>query len=497
MRKKSLQKVAMEQVGHTREEDKQRKISNINPPSLKHRKPSMDYSNFEKQAHNNSERKVSLKSICILSKETPPVEYDPYEHRNVKNPTSYFQTLIHMIKGSMGTGILAMPYAFSNAGYLIGIFGTLLIGFICTYTVHMLVSSAYELCKRHKKPSMTYPEATEAAIAGGPVPFRGLAKVAKATCNAFLLMYEIGGCGIYIVFISTNLKDVVDQYQFPEHRWEVRWYCLFILGPLILLKCIRSYKYLAPLSTIANILSITSFLITFYYLFSDLPDISNREAIAPIEKLPLYFGTVVFAMEAIGVVFPLENEMSDPKSFGTLFGVLNCSMIPITLLYTCVGLFGFLRYGDKVLGSITLSLPPDKIFSQAVRVMLSISIFCTYGLLLHPAIDIIWTDFVKPRVTGKHIVWEYVVCISTVLLTFFLAVAVPFLELFISFVGAFCMSMLGLMFPAVVQTCTFWHELSGTRFVLFFLKNVSIAMIAAYGLALGVKTSFEGIIEKF
>lgn len=47
-------------------------------------------------------------------------------------------------------GILAMPNAFLNAGYAVGFAGTIIIGIICTYCIHMLLRSHYELCKRKK-----------------------------------------------------------------------------------------------------------------------------------------------------------------------------------------------------------------------------------------------------------------------------------------------------------------------------------------------------------
>lgn len=54
------------------------------------------------------------------------------------------------MKGSLGTGILAMPNAFNHSGYVVGSIGTIIIGIICTYCIHMLLRSAYELCKRKK-----------------------------------------------------------------------------------------------------------------------------------------------------------------------------------------------------------------------------------------------------------------------------------------------------------------------------------------------------------
>lgn len=54
---------------------------------------------------------------------------------------------------------------------------------------------------------------------------------------------------------------------------------------------------------------------------------------------------------------PLKNQMKTPEKFGSVFGVLNASMLPITLLYTFIGFFGYLKYGEDIKGSITLNLP--------------------------------------------------------------------------------------------------------------------------------------------
>lgn len=58
---------------------------------------------------------------------------------------------------------------------------------------------------------------------------------------------------------------------------------------------------------------------------------------------------------------PLENEMKTPKSFGGSIGVLNKSMFMIVILYIGMGLFGYLKYGSKSAGSITLNLPTNEL----------------------------------------------------------------------------------------------------------------------------------------
>lgn len=77
-------------------------------------------------------------------------------------------TLIHLLKASLGTGILSMPQAIYHAGYVLGSIGTVVIGLIAVYCMQILLESHYELCKRRKVPSMDYPTIAASAILEGP-----------------------------------------------------------------------------------------------------------------------------------------------------------------------------------------------------------------------------------------------------------------------------------------------------------------------------------------
>lgn len=91
-----------------------------------------------------------------------------------------------------------------------------------------------------------------------------------------------------------------------------------------------------------------------------MDNLSNYDAVNPkFSEFPLFFGTTLFAIEAVGVVVALENNMKTPKSFGARFGVLNVGMTVITLLYAAFGFLGFWRYGAESKDSITLNLPSE------------------------------------------------------------------------------------------------------------------------------------------
>lgn len=113
-------------------------------------------------------------------------------------------------------------------------------------------------------------------------------------------------------------------------------------------------------------------------MFRDPISVEGKKSVGTLHDFPLFFGTVLFALEAIGVIMPLENEMRTPKSFGGNFGVLNRSMILIIFLYVGMGFFGYLKYGADIKGSITLNLPQDELY-----------VFCAVFNYLHKILIIV------------------------------------------------------------------------------------------------------------
>lgn len=56
---------------------------------------------------------------------------------------------------------------------------------------------------------------------------------------------------------------------------------------------------------------------------------------------------------------PVENSMENPQRFLGCPGVLNITMTIVVSLYAILGVFGYLTYGEAVMGSITLNIPTE------------------------------------------------------------------------------------------------------------------------------------------
>lgn len=113
-------------------------------------------------------------------------------------------------------------------------------------------------------------------------------------------MYQIGVSSIYFVFISDNFKALIDHAFDTEI--DKRYVMLMILLPLILTNWIQNLKYLSPFSTIGNGVTIIAFGVISYYIFREPLSLDNRKPYGTISEFPQFFGTVLFALEAIGTV---------------------------------------------------------------------------------------------------------------------------------------------------------------------------------------------------
>ncbi|KPJ19770.1 Proton-coupled amino acid transporter 4 [Papilio machaon] len=548
--------------------------------------------------------------------------YNPFEHRNVLHPTSTLGSFFHLLKSSLGSGLLAMPAAFKHTGLIPGCIGTALVGVIATHCVHILVTTSREICSHCRVSSLSYTDTCEKVFKHGPHKLRKYSQIVRHFADYAMAAVCLGGTSVYVIFIASSLKDICDHFN-PNYTFTVKEYCGFLLIPLIALTQIRHLKFLVPFSLLANICLLLTFVITCIYTFSDLKDLStvklasspaqwplflshndlltpndsNRcrylstglitatlrvngwtiadsnlillffcqkicdhfnpnytftvkeycgflliplialtqirhlKFLVPFSLLanicllltfvitciytfsdlkelstvklasspaqwPLFLSTAIFAMEGINVVMPVENEMRKPEHFLGCPGVLNVTMVLVAVLYAVVGVFGYLKYGDDVKGSITINLPQDEILALIAKVMVATAVYFTYCLQMYAPMDIIWTRIKDSMKQKFHNTGQIILRTISVALTVILAVAVPDLELLIGLVGAIFFSTLGLFIPIVVETVHKWDRGLG-KFKYILWKNTLLLLFYLLVLISGCYSSIKEIIIKY
>ncbi|XP_046994934.1 proton-coupled amino acid transporter-like protein pathetic [Schistocerca americana] len=439
---------------------------------------------------------VAVSTAILVSKsDADETEYDPFEHRNLRHATTDFETLVHLMKGSLGSGILSMPLAFLNAGLLCGLIATCVVGVICTYCVQTLVKCSHILCRRSKVPTLSFSETAKTAFLMGPPILHKFSGFSAGCINTLLVIDLLGCCCVYNVFVARNIQQVAEFYIVKD--WQFQYYLLIMAPLLILINWVRDLKYLAIFSLLANILLTFGLGITFYYIFSDLPPIihSGLPQFSSWEQLPLFFGTAIFALEGIGVVMPLANKMKTPAHFVGCPGVLNIGMTIVVALYVSVGFFGYLKYGSTTEANITLNLPTSEVLAQLVKIKIAVAIFFTYALQFYVPFEVIWNAS-KHYFGSYRLLAEYALRTVLVLCTVGVAAAVPNIGPFISLVGAVSLSTMGIIFPAIIELTTFWDSPGLGTCYWHLWKNILIIMFGVLGFATGTWSSLKEIIEQ-
>uniref|UniRef100_A0A6M2DZE5 Putative amino acid transporter n=1 Tax=Xenopsylla cheopis TaxID=163159 RepID=A0A6M2DZE5_XENCH len=311
------------------------------------------------------------------------------------------------------------------------------------------------------------------------------------------MTYFSAGC-VYIVFIATSIGEVANHYIVEDGgaKIEIRIYILMVIVPLLIIGQIKELKYLVPFSAIANLCLIVSFAITLYYLLKKREPIESLDYMGEINTLPLFFSTVIFAMEGIGVVMPVENSMKKPQHFLGCPGVLNCAMLIVIILYTIIGFFGYWCYGHEVKGSITENLPVGEELAQTVKILIGLSILFTFGLQFYVPTSLLWGKIGDKVPKHRQNLVQIAMRIVIIFLMLGLALAVPDLEPFIGLVGAVFFSILGLTVPSVVETVHRWNGRLG-KLNWIFWKNLVLFIFSMFALITGSITSIEKIIELY
>ena len=425
---------------------------------------------------------------------------DP-EPRRPSALTSDTAALMNIMKSSIGTGILAMPSAFRNAGLAVGAVGVPLIGIVTIHCMHLLVRCEEELCRRLDQPYLEFERVARNAFSVGPAFLRPHAERAATAVFVFLCITQIGYCSCYALFAAESLSEITHDFFHVDVSTQA---ILFMLLPIMLVaNLIKSLPNLSHFSSVANLLQLAGLCYIYGSLVNDLPSTGSVPAVADWRTLPLFFGTAIYAFEGIGTVLPIKKGMRQPTAFGGWIGVLNTAMVVVACLYIGMGFFGFLKYGAEVKGNIAFNLPEGAL-NTSVKLMFAIAIFMSYPLQMFVPISMIWPKLKQALAleenTEKYEYFDFGFRFLMVTATFVAAAVVPKLDLFISLVGAFCSSCLAWIFPPLFHTLTFWdsqEELGRCRFIAYVSKNCFIALFGFIGFLTGTYCSMREVVSHF
>ena len=97
---------------------------------------------------------------------------------------------------------------------------------------------------------------------------------------------------------------------------------------------------------------------------------------------------------------------------------------------------------------------------------------------------------------AKQVLAEIVLKIALTLFTVAVAIAIPVIGAFVSLVGAIGIGVLGLVFPPIIETITYWDRPGLGKFYWRLWKNYGLLLFAVLTCFIGAYQSVLGIVQE-
>jgi proton-coupled amino acid transporter len=305
----------------------------------------------------------------------------------------------HLLKAVMGAGSFALPWAFLQAGYLLG---PLLLVSVCALSAQMHVTLVR--CRREASSRAGYGK-LEIGEAGASrtlmerqsaAPLLNYQELAQSllgaaggrVVTACLLCASIGVCSAYVVFITENVCSVVDSgCKAAGSRLVVT---IPIMTTLVLLALLRDHSRLSFTSLLGDVAILGGTVIVAAGALTQADTEQRLLSSEPLQwaspsTLPLSFGIIAFLYCTQFLTLPIEASMRHPEEYS--FAVWSV-FVGTAAANLCFALLCLFTWRQSVHEIVILNVASG-FFTMLAKLCLCVDLLFSYPLVLFPAVEMI------------------------------------------------------------------------------------------------------------
>lgn len=371
------------------------------------------------------------------------------------------QVAVNIFISFVGCGMLGMPYAFSQAGWVLSIIALFTMSTLNVYAMLLLVKTRGKLESKGHTDIEGYGDVGR-VIAGS---------FGEKLVNTCLVITQIGFATAYIIFIAANINNIAGI-----NRAYICFGCVPILAVLIQLK---EMKHLSPFSLIADVANLAGLSAVLFQDWKSYNDYHDPVIAYNFSKV-LYVASVsLYALEGVGMVLPLESSCQDRKWFPSL---LRNTVFAITVLMAVFGICGYFAWGSATEAPVTLNLDGGP--ATIVKLALCVGLYLTFPIMMFPVNEVMEDLFLGEGSRNNKVFRATVVVFSCTV-----AWLVPDFGQFLGLVGASLCTILGFILPCYFHLQAFekselkWWELILDRFLIVF------------GIAFGIMGTYTSFVD--
>lgn len=313
-----------------------------------------------------------------------------------------------MVRGNLGPGMLALPYAFGQAGWLAGAVVMVLTILQGMYSMQVLVTCerllVADLAAKNDEDGTT-PE----RLSLGAVVHLCMGRRGSKFIELVLFIAQAGVCCIYISMVTENLLQLVPAASRPSMTLALLTLAPVLFGGMGLMKGIAELRAIAVLGN-AGMVLVTIVCAVSGFAALIWPDVAlgppgdtaayvgHAGPVSGVRDLVMLTSSTFYAFEGMGLVLPISNAMAEPERFGESLRIASL------ILGTCYALTGLscgiaFRSEGLAAGSVTAFLASHARQRGAsatviaaydgLNALVAVIVYLTFSLQLLPAAQVV------------------------------------------------------------------------------------------------------------
>ncbi|KAI3467344.1 hypothetical protein Pfo_024007 [Paulownia fortunei] len=343
--------------------------------------------------------------------------------------TTFIRTCFNGLNALTGIGILSIPYALSEGGWisLIALFG---IALICFYTGLLL-----KRCMDANPLIKSYPD----------IGAQAFGKKGRVIISIFMYLELFLLAVEFLILEGDNLHKLFPNVYVHIFGKTIGGKQAFImLTALVMLPTtwLRSLSILAYVSAGGILASIILVVTVFWIGAFEGVGFSEKGVLWRYNGLPTAISLYTFCYCGHAVFPTLCTSMKDKNQFPK---VLLVCFILSTISYGSMAVLGYLMYGEHLMSQVTLNLPTRNISSKIAIYTTLINPITKYAIIVSPIATALEETLILQNSRSTSLTIRTVLVISTVIM----ALIVPFFGYVMAFIGAFLSISASILFPCL------------------------------------------------
>ncbi|CAI9768001.1 unnamed protein product [Fraxinus pennsylvanica] len=417
--------------------------------------------------------------VEIMEINDQPQEPQPGEGTTLPQPeegTTLIRTCFNGINALSGIGILSIPYALSQGGWLCLIL-LLLISILCFYT-GLLIKRCMDINPEIK----TYPDI-------GQLAFGNKGRIIISTfiyLELFLLAVE------FLILEGDNLHKLFPNIHLHILGKNIGGKRVFVvLSALGMLPTIWLNQSLLAYVSVSGILA-SVILVGSVFSVGAFEGVGFKErgVLWRWNGLPTVISMYTFCYCGHAIFPTLCSSMKNRSKFPKV--LLICFTIS-TISYGSMAVLGYVMYGEDLMSQVTLNLPTRSVGSKIAIYTTLINPITKYAIIVSPIAtaieDKLSSHSSRPvRLTIRTVLVRTVLVISTVVVALF----IPFFGSIMAFIGSFLGISTSILIPCL---CYLKIDKASRKFGLELIIIVVVLVLGFFVAMTGTYMSLRDIFK--